>query len=104
MLKDLWTVVIQATSTYDTVVLDLDNGPTALVQKQNTRLYGLKGLQRIAGVLESGGEPYSGRPEQTRPSRKDWDEPASTSKSFPHRCTRERSNLRSASTWDTRSR
>jgi spermidine synthase len=56
LLKDLWTVVIQAKpATYDTVVLDLDNGPTALVQKQNTRLYGLKGLQRIAGVLKSGG-------------------------------------------------
>jgi spermidine synthase len=54
--RDVWLVLMEATSAqYDVLVFDIDNGPTALVQKQNARLYGLKGLQRVAGVLKPGG-------------------------------------------------
>jgi spermidine synthase len=56
LLQDVWTVIVEsAPARYDALVLDIDNGPTAMVQKQNSRLYGLKGLQRIASVLKSGG-------------------------------------------------
>jgi spermidine synthase len=56
LLKDVWTVITDAKNTlYDAVVLDIDNGPTAMVQSQNSQLYSLKGLQRISSVLKPGG-------------------------------------------------
>ncbi len=56
LLKDVWTVIVEAPpARYDALVLDIDNGPTAMVQKQNFRLYSLKGLQRIARVLKPTG-------------------------------------------------
>jgi spermidine synthase len=54
--QDVWTLISHAApAQYDAVVLDIDNGPTAMVQKQNARLYSREGLQRIAGVLKPGG-------------------------------------------------
>jgi len=56
MLKDVWTAIVEAPPAwYDALVLDIDNGPTAMVQKQNSRLYSLKGLQRIASLLKPNG-------------------------------------------------
>jgi spermidine synthase len=54
--QDVWTLLVKAApAQYDAVVLDIDNGPTAMVQKQNCRLYSREGLQRIVGVLKPGG-------------------------------------------------
>ncbi|MEI6568579.1 MAG: spermine synthase [Verrucomicrobiota bacterium] len=56
VLKDVWSVLMNsAPAQYDVLALDVDNGPTAMVQKQNSRLYSRKGLQRIATVLKPEG-------------------------------------------------
>jgi len=54
--KDVWSVVnLAEPAQFDAIVLDLDNGPVAMVQKQNSRLYSRKGLQRIAAALKPDG-------------------------------------------------
>ncbi len=56
LVADVWEVIADAgRARYDAVVLDIDNGPDGLVQKQNDRVYGLDGLQRLAAVLKPGG-------------------------------------------------
>jgi spermidine synthase len=40
---------------YDAVLLDVDNGPTALVDARNARLYGDAGLRTLARALRPGG-------------------------------------------------
>ncbi len=56
LLQDASTAIVNAApEQYDAIALDLDNGPIAMVQKQNSRLYGVKGLQRIARALKPGG-------------------------------------------------
>jgi len=56
LLQDVCTVIADSgPARYDALVLDIDNGPTAMVQKQNSRLYSRKGLQRIASVLKPEG-------------------------------------------------
>ena len=56
VVADVWDVIAQAgRARYDAVLLDIDNGPRAMVQKQNFRLYDRNGLQRIATVLKPGG-------------------------------------------------
>ena len=40
---------------FDTILLDVDNGPEALTVKQNAALYGAKGLRRLYGALRPGG-------------------------------------------------
>ena len=42
-------------NTYDAILLDIDNGPTAMVQKGNSRLYSRQGLQLIRRALKTGG-------------------------------------------------
>ncbi len=66
LLRDVWAVIAGAEpGRYDALVLDIDNGPTAMVQKQNARLYSLKGLQQIASVLKPHGRAlfWSARPD-----------------------------------------
>jgi spermidine synthase len=53
LLRDVWTVIACAEPAhYDALVLDLDNGPSAMFQKLNARLYSSKGLERMAAVLK----------------------------------------------------
>ncbi len=40
---------------YDAILLDVDNGPTSLVQPQNARIYGRKGFTLVRRVLRPGG-------------------------------------------------
>lgn len=40
---------------YDAILLDVDNGPTSLVQPQNARIYGRKGFTLVRRVLKPGG-------------------------------------------------
>ena len=66
LLSDVWRVIAGAEpARYDALVLDIDNGPTAMVQKRNARLYTAKGLQQIASVLKPQGRAlfWSARPE-----------------------------------------
>jgi len=40
---------------YDALLLDIDNGPTAMVQQPNARLYKPAGVQRMLAALKPGG-------------------------------------------------
>ena len=40
---------------YDAILLDVDNGPTSLVQPQNARIYGRQGFSLVRRVLKPGG-------------------------------------------------
>jgi len=42
-------------NTYDAILLDIDNGPTAMVQMGNARLYNRQGLQQIRRALKANG-------------------------------------------------
>jgi len=54
--RDVCEVIANAApAQYDALLLDVDNGPTGMVQKQNSRLYSLKGLQQVARALKPGG-------------------------------------------------
>jgi len=56
LVKDLGSVLAQARPNgYDAIVLDLDNGPTAMVQASNARVYEAVGLERLAFALKPGG-------------------------------------------------
>lgn len=65
-VADVWDVIAQAgRARYDAVMLDIDNGPIAMVQQQNSRLYDRHGLQKISAVLKPGGRVviWSARPD-----------------------------------------
>ena len=40
---------------FDSILLDVDDGPTSLIQPQNVQLYGADGLQMIKSALTPGG-------------------------------------------------
>lgn len=40
---------------YDAILLDIDNGPSAMVQSGNAKVYDLRGIARIAHALKPGG-------------------------------------------------
>ncbi len=42
-------------ATYAAILLDIDNGPTAMVQASNSRMYDPSGLRLLASVLAPGG-------------------------------------------------
>lgn len=44
-----------ATGRYDAILLDVDNGPTSLVQPQNARIYDRRGFSVIRRALTAGG-------------------------------------------------
>ena len=55
-IGDVWVVLTRAGSArYDAIILDTDNGPTAMVQRQNSRLYDEAGLRRIQAALKPTG-------------------------------------------------
>jgi len=56
LLRDVWSVIADGEpAQYDALVLDVDNGPTGMVQKRNTQIYSRKGLERVFNVLRPGG-------------------------------------------------
>ena len=56
LVVDVWELLTRvAEPSYDALLFDVDNGPKALVQKQNARLYSRNGLERIAAALKAGG-------------------------------------------------
>jgi spermidine synthase len=40
---------------YDAILLDVDDGPSALIQPGNSRIYGRRGLETLKGALNPGG-------------------------------------------------
>ena len=52
---DVVDVIAQATAAYDAILLDIDNGPTALTTFTNRRLYSIEGLQSAWRALRPGG-------------------------------------------------
>jgi spermidine synthase len=54
-IGDVYDKVVAATGTLDLLVLDVDNGPSALTQGRNGRLYSEAGTRKCAGALRTGG-------------------------------------------------
>ena len=52
---DVWNVLATARDRYDALLLDIDNGPTAMVQQPNARLYSPKGIRLMLMALKPGG-------------------------------------------------
>jgi spermidine synthase len=52
---DVVDVIQSSPSAFDAILLDVDNGPEALIRKANDALYDLKGLKAIRRALQPGG-------------------------------------------------
>jgi len=53
--SDVGDLIAAARSSYDSILLDVDNGPDALSRDTNDRLYDLEGLHRAKAALKPGG-------------------------------------------------
>ncbi len=54
--EDVRSVLARAgRAAYELILLDIDNGPAAMVQSGNARLYDMQGIQKIASALKPGG-------------------------------------------------
>lgn len=53
--KDVAHVLKESPGSYDAILLDVDNGPSALSSPLNARLYDAAGLSRAGGALRPGG-------------------------------------------------
>ena len=55
--RDVFDVIRRAEpAAYDAILLDVDNGPTSVVQAGNARIYNRRGLGMIARALKKGGK------------------------------------------------
>ena len=53
---DVWNVLLRTKpGQYDALLLDIDNGPTAMVQQPNARLYKAAGVRLLLAALKPGG-------------------------------------------------
>ena len=52
---DVADAIRKGTARYDAILLDVDNGPEAMTQEANDRLYGVRGLADIWRALRPGG-------------------------------------------------
>jgi spermidine synthase len=52
---DVADVIHESASAFDAILLDVDNGPEALIRKANDALYDLRGLKAIRHALRPGG-------------------------------------------------
>ncbi len=61
---DVVDIIKASPSAFDAILLDVDNGPEALIREANNALYDLKGLQSIRRALQPGGilAVWSSRP------------------------------------------
>lgn len=53
--RDVLACAAEAERAFDAVLLDVDNGPSALAHAANARLYARKGLQALRRALKAGG-------------------------------------------------
>ena len=54
-IEDVGALINCANSTYDAIILDVDNGPDGLTRAANDGLYSARGLQAARAALRSGG-------------------------------------------------
>jgi spermidine synthase len=54
-VEDVAVVIKKAKDTYNTIIVDVDNGPVAMVADSNVSLYSNTGLKRIWGALKREG-------------------------------------------------
>ena len=67
LVEDVYEVIRRAReATYDVILLDVDNGPTSFVQRENSRLYDRRGFGLIRRALKPGGKVafWSAAPER----------------------------------------
>jgi spermidine synthase len=55
LTQDVGEVIRASPGTFDSIILDVDNGPAALTVDGNARLYGEAGLRLIRASLKAGG-------------------------------------------------
>lgn len=53
--RDVSTVIAAGKTTYDAILLDVDNGPDGLVRDDNDRIYSMRGLAAARAALKPGG-------------------------------------------------
>jgi spermidine synthase len=65
LVGDVFAIIRRSGSAYDSILLDVDNGPTSFVQSGNKRLYDRRGLKLIRHALKPGGRVafWSAEPE-----------------------------------------
>jgi hypothetical protein len=66
LVGDVFAIIRRSSATpYDSILLDVDNGPTSFVQSHNKRLYDRQGLKMIHNALTPGGRVafWSAEPE-----------------------------------------
>ncbi len=57
IVEDVFSIIRRAPAeSYDAILLDVDNGPTGLLQKGNARLYSRRGLWAIGQALKRNGK------------------------------------------------
>ena len=54
-VEDVSEVIRKAKADFDTIIVDVDNGPVAMVAASNVSLYSNTGLKRVWGALKKGG-------------------------------------------------
>lgn len=58
VLEDVYALIRRANGKgrrYDAILLDVDDGPSSLLQPQNKQIYGRSGIEALKGALTSGG-------------------------------------------------
>jgi len=55
LIDDVANVITHGKSTFDAILLDIDNGPDSFTQDENASLYSLSGLSMIHRALRPGG-------------------------------------------------
>ena len=55
LIDDVFATIGRSRGAYDSILLDVDNGPTSFVQSGNKRLYNRRGLKLIHDALKPGG-------------------------------------------------
>jgi spermidine synthase len=56
LINDVGSAIVRAKkASYDAIILDVDNGPTAMVHGENARLYDARGIQLMIAALKPGG-------------------------------------------------
>lgn len=55
VIEDVINIISNNTSTFDAILLDVDNGPDSLTQEGNDELYSMSGISMIHRALRPGG-------------------------------------------------
>jgi len=71
LVEDVAHALSRAAAVYDAILIDIDNGPTAMVQANNAGHYRAQGIQRFARALKPGGRAaiWSAKPDHAFETR-----------------------------------